>query len=431
MAKPKVDWSDPDNLKKLQTLPTAELAELYGLSKDTIRRTRNKWKLRLRKATTMEKTPEHMTDTDRERAAIAKDIESEIREEYGIPDSMSVGFHVGYIKNSDGEIEYTKPLINVRPNNRAQEFPQATPARITPSRRKPATREYDVIFAFSDLQVDYRRIDDQLIPLHDERAMRVARLICNDLQPNLIVNLGDTVDLAALARFKPDSDHFSQTLAPAFQRVHDYYAELRSDNPRARIIEVDSNHNTRLRDYVLKNAPALYNIKQAGAEQDDYPVMTYPYLTNLRAVNVDWISGYGAAEYVHGEEYGKAPIVFKHGVTVASGGSTAAKESAQNPETHVVRGHGHRAEQHTRTMRDGTVLHAIQLGALCRNDGIVPSYHSAVDDHNQPVKKQENWNQSVLVIEDYKDGHYTFTQIAILNGIARYRGKEYSVDENI
>jgi hypothetical protein len=339
------------------------------------------------------------------------------------------GFHVGYIKNKEGEIEYTLPLPRARKGNKnLDDFTPAVAAKITPSRRKPAKREHKRLYVFSDAQIDYRRLEDgTLEPIHDETALEIGRMICKDIMPDEIINLGDTVDLAALSRFKPDSDHFHRTLGASFQRVHDYYSELRADNPWAKIVEVDSNHNTRLKDFMLKNAPDMYGMKQAGAEADDYPVFTYPFLANLKAVQVDWVSGYGAAEYVYGLEYDTPPIVFKHGKSAVSNGSTAAKESKENPETHVVRGHSHRIETAYRTTRAGHYLASVVVGASCRTTGEVPSYHSAVDDRGQVVSFQENWQMGVMVIEDY-NGTYHFNHIPINNGEAFYNGKHYSLD---
>lgn len=308
-----------------------------------------------------------------------------------------------------------------------EQFTPAAPAIIRPSRRKAQVKPYDDIYVFSDAQIDYRRHEDgSLEPIHDERALRVSRMLCRDIQPSIIINLGDTVDLAVLSRFKPDSDHFHRTLGPAFQRVHDMYAELRADNPHARIIEVDSNHNTRLRDFGLKNAPQLYGLKQAGAAPEDWPVFSYPYLANLNPLGVEWISGYGAAEYLHGIGYDAPPIRFIHGQTVNSSGSTAAKESKLNPETHLVRGHSHSIETHHRTTRSGRYLSSIIVGAMCRIDGAVPSYHSAVSDRNRVVPRTEDWQNGVLHIRDFRNGDYEFTSIAIRQGIAYLNGKLYN-----
>ncbi len=348
------------------------------------------------------------------------------------PDDYEVGYHVGYIKNAEGEIEYTKPLPSVRAkrgvsSQQLSDFiSQADPVRITPSKRKPAQRDHKLIFAFSDSQIDYREIDGELHPIHDERALNVVRMMCQALQPETIVNLGDTVDLSALSRFDKDSNHFEHGLQPAFNRVHRLYAELRSDNPLSRIVEVDSNHNTRLKKFMLKNASSLYGLHQAGHEAD-YPVMSYPFLANLRAVGVDWVSGYGSAEFVYGEEYGAPPIVFKHGSLV--GQNVAGKEARENPETHVVRGHTHRPESAHRTMRNGHYLTYMVVGVTCSITGDVPSVHSAVDDRNQVVRNQEQWQQGVAVITDYQDGTYQFDNILIRNGVAKYNGKTYDGNE--
>ena len=340
------------------------------------------------------------------------------------------GFHIGYIKNKDGEIEYTIPLPHAKTGKaNLEEFTPAVPAQIHPSKRKPTERDHKILYVFSDAQIDYRRLQDgTLEPIHDERALSVGRMICKDLQPDEIINLGDTVDLAALSRFSPDSDHFHRTLGPSFQRVHDYYAELRADNPWAKITEVDSNHNTRLKNFVLKYAPSMYGLNRAG-EEDEYPVLSYPFLANLGKLGVDWVSGYGAAEYVYGLEHDTPPIIFKHGNSAVSNGSTSAKESKENPEVNVVRGHTHRMESHYRTTRKGNYLASVICGVMCRTTGEVPSYHSAVDDHGEVVKYQEDWQTGVLVIHDY-DGDYQFDQIPIRNGRAFYNGKAYDGNES-
>ena len=299
---------------------------------------------------------------------------------------------------------------------------QADPVKITPSRRKPAKRDHRLILAFSDSQIDYREIDGVLHPIHDERALNVVRMMCQELRPETIVNLGDTIDLSALSRFDKDSNHFDHSMQPAFNRVHRLYAELRADNPLSRIVEVDSNHNTRLKKFMLKNASSLFGLHQAGHEEE-YPVMSYPFLANLNAVGVEWVSGYGSAEFVYGEEYNAPPIVFKHGSLVGS--NVAAKELVQNPEVHIVRGHTHRPETAHRTMRNGHYLTSMIVGVTCSIEGDVPSVHSAVDDRNQVVKNQEQWQQGLAVITDYQDGTYQFDNILIRNGVAKYNGKIY------
>ena len=423
MGRPK--WGKGEHLYNLINYPISKLEKIYrDYTKGSLSGKKAYWKEKVMSgAVAMPKAPEQNRELKPE---TVKSHDIPYAEQ--IPEDAIVNWHVGYIKNSEGEIEYTKPLPSVHTGHLAKpnvEFDQAVAAKITPSTVKPKVRNHKILVVFSDAQVDFRRLpDNTLDPIHDEQALSVMHQIAKDLQPDEIINTGDTVDLSALSRFKPDSDHFHRTLGPSFQRVHDMYAQLRSDVPNARIVEVDSNHNTRLKNFMLKYAPDLYGVKRAGDPEDEYPMFTYPYLTNLNKLDVKWVSGYGAARYIYGDKYGKPPIEFKHGNIMASGGSTAVKESKMNPETHVVRGHGHRVERHTRTTRSGNYLTSLMIGTVCKITGEVPSYHSAVDDHGYVVNQNEDWQQSVLVIYDY-NGEYQFDNILISKGKAFYKGKEY------
>ena len=314
------------------------------------------------------------------------------------------------------------------PDALAEVFEPATPAKITPTRKKRIERIGQQILVFGDSQIGYHRLydedgNDYLQPTHSEEALSVLTQINAHERPDYVVNLSDTVDLAEFGRFDPQSDSFHRTLSPAFQRAHDLYAQLRADNPDARLIEVDSNHTTRVNKNLMKKMPEMYGFTLPG---EDYPLMSYYRLANLGQLDVEFYAGYGAAEYVHGEEYCSPPIVFKHGVATSSNpGATVRKEASQNPTVHVVRGHGHSFEQIQQTTRDGQVLTYMQLGTTCDTKGSVPSYHSAMDDFGHPVHNQENWQQQLLMIEDFEDGTYNFNVIDIIDGIARFRGVTY------
>jgi hypothetical protein len=156
-------------------------------------------------------------------------------------------------------------------------------------------------------------------------------------------------------------------------------------------------------------------------------MMTYYYLANLGKLGIDFISGYGGAEYIHGEEYGPA-VIFKHGTHSSSTpGATVRKEAAENPEVSVVRGHGHADEHISTTDRQGRRHFYHQLGSTCLNNGPVPGYHSSVDDHNQPVQyHNKKHSNTISIIEDYKNGEYQIDIINIYNGVAYFRGQEFN-----
>lgn len=315
------------------------------------------------------------------------------------------------------------------PDELAQQFEPAVQARITPTRRKRIQTIGRQLLVFGDSQIGYHRVFDpatgenELIPTHSESALSVVTQLNADIRPHEIVNVSDTVDLAEFGRFNPQSDSFHRTLAPAFQRAHNLYAQLRADNPDAEITEVDSNHTARVHKNLMKKMPEMYGFTLPNEE---YPLMSYYRLANLGALGVNFISGYGGAEYVYGEEYDKPPIVFRHGIhSSSSAGATVRKEALQNPTNHVVRGHGHSYEHIIQTTREGYDLHYIQLGTTCETTGAVPSYHSAIDDMGRTVHRQENWSNQVLLINDHTDGIYDFEVIDIVGGVAHYRDRIY------
>lgn len=304
-------------------------------------------------------------------------------------------------------------------------FEPAPRAKITPTRRKRIQRLGRKILVFGDSQIGYHRVydgeEDQLIPTHSEEALSVLTQVNATERPDEIVNLSDTVDFAEMSRFDPQSDSFHRTLGPSLQRAHNLYAQLRADNPDSKMTECDSNHTARVHKRQIAKMPELYGLILPG---ERYPLMSYYRLANLEPLGVDFISGYGAAEYVY-ESGGRAPIIFKHGThSSSSPGATVRKEAAQNPTTHVVRGHGHSYEHIAQTTRSGEQLHYIQLGTTCETKGSVPSYHSSMDDFGKPVHKQENWQQQIMMITDV-DGIYQFDVIDIINGIAHYNGVVY------
>lgn len=403
-----------EHLARLIHWPISKLMEYYpAYTKGTLKGKKAYWTTKINNGETpMPRPPESGPET-------AKQHEGRLKSTWEVA-----------MRGEDGEWNTHTLHAYDHTQDAVETFEPVEPAKIRPTKLKRAKRASKFILAYGDGQVDFRRIIDpvtgesELVPLHNEAVHNIIQQLNAEYRPETTVNLGDFADMSALSRFAPDSDHFHKTLGPSMRYIHDFYAQMRADNPDARHVEVDSNHAVRIKKQVLANIPALHDFVRPG---EDYAMMTYYYLANLGKIGVDFVSGYGAAEYVYGEEYDKPPIVFKHGTHSSSNpGATVRKESADNPEVNVVRGHGHKHEQVMRTMRNGHQLFYVQLGSACMNNGPVPGYASAVDDHNKPVKKQLNHQNTVAMIEDYQNGQYQVDVINIMDGRAFYRGKEYN-----
>lgn len=329
-------------------------------------------------------------------------------------------YYEGYIKNSDGEIEtVTLESVTTRSQINEEDFiSQAKPVRIPARRTKPVKRDHKRILVFGDEQIGYRDINGELVPTHDEGALSAVRALARAIQPDVIVGVGDTVDMPNLSRFSPDSDHFTnKTFQESLNRLHQWDAELRADNPDADIVRLTGNHN-RLTKFVIDKAMALYGLKRANT---DVPVLTLPFLVRAEENDIQYITGYPANEYRYDED-----LVFVHGNKVNSSGSTAARMTKDYPDRNVVFGHIHKAERHTTTNYLGKYLTAITFGTLSRIDGFIPSFGNGVDDNNEVVPQYENWQQACGIIDDYGDGNYQFTTVFIRDGSLQYEGKEYN-----
>ena len=301
---------------------------------------------------------------------------------------------------------------------------QAPPVRITPSRAKVPERDFKLIVDLPDPQVDWRRLPSgELSPIHDERAMKIGRLICYDLRPDVIVIGGDALDMAAIARFDKDSQHFNapEAIQVAIDGLSSYLAGLRSDNPKAEIVMLTGNHEQRLIKYVLKNAEKVYGLRRANSPEE-WPVLTVPYLLRTDEMDIKWVSGYPANEYRYNDD-----LTFVHGDKTRSQGSSAELYSKEY-DTNVVFHHVHRIESHTRTTKTGRFITAATFGTLASIRGDVPSYGSGVDDRGEIVPRYENWQQGLGLIAVYPDGYIEMHPIHIRNGMARFMGREYLVD---
>lgn len=297
---------------------------------------------------------------------------------------------------------------------------QAEPTVINPTEAEIPHRDHELLAVLPDMQYGYRRVgEDRFEPLHDPRALRAAQLILKDIRPDTIILQGDLLDFSELSKYEADSKHFGDTLQLSINGLHRYLAQLRADNPDARMVGLAGNHEARLAKSVLRHNAQLADIKRANMPEE-WHVLSVPFLLRMDELGIEWHGGYPANAYEH-----SPGLTFIHGQQTRSSGSTAALYSKQYPDTNLIFGHVHRHEVHSRTDRQGNQYSAVTFGALCRNDGAVPSYYNGIDEHGEVVKRYEDWQQGMGTIRNYPDGYIEIQPIKIHHGLARVNGKEY------
>jgi len=336
----------------------------------------------------------------------------------------------GFHKDAEGEAQVVD-LVGVQLSPHWADGPQwptiqpGLTVKVPTRRIKPCRNDgWSDAVILPDMQVGYYRDRcGDLQPTHDEDAIAVALAITADLNPALVILVGDNLDAAELGKYRT-TPAYQQTTQAAIDRLTTLCAELRDAAPNARIVWLSGNHEERLSKYVLDNAVAAFGLRKGNAPES-WPVMSLPYLTRMDEHAVEFLPGYPASAFWVTD---KLRVI--HGDKVASGGSTAPKYLSTE-KVSVIYGHIHRREYASRTRedRDGPrEIMAASPGCLARIDGAVPSTRGGVDLDGRPLTRVEDWQQGLAVVT-YRDtdGKFTYTNIAIHDGWAMWNGKEYHV----
>jgi predicted phosphodiesterase len=277
-----------------------------------------------------------------------------------------------------------------------------------------------------DPQIGYRNIGGNMDPFHDERAMDVAlqivAAVARDSRVDVVVNLGDFLDLPAHSKYDQHLNWQTTTQA-AIDAGHIFLAKQRATVPDAQIVVLEGNHDKRISDSIMRFNLTSSGLKRANLPED-FPVLTTPFLLRTADINVEWLDGYPARKFWLNDW-----IKCVHGSIVRSSGSTASAY-ARSDRTSTIFGHIHRIEVHHTTQQDrhGPVRQfAATPGCLCRVDGAVPSVKGAVDLSGKPLTNYEDWQQGVIILR-YRDDdpRYVLDTIHIQDGWAVYFGQEFA-----
>lgn len=238
------------------------------------------------------------------------------------------------------------------------------------------------IIALPDSQNGFRGKE----PLHDRMAWEGAVTVVAALAPDVVVLLGDMLDMAPFGKYRVGND-----LLGATQRTLDettwWLERLTDAAPGAEYIYLEGNHEVRLVHSLIDTNRELLSLRG----------MTVPALLGLEDFGIKYLSPYGS-------RWSRGGVVFTHGDKYSKwGGQTAAKYLQEYPSS-VVYGHCHKAELAHRRWVDGTVHFAMSPGTLARCDGIVPgSVHP-------------DWTQGVGVVDYLTGGREAVASIIPVGG---------------
>lgn len=344
---------------------------------------------------------------------------------------IRVSQYQSMIKNADNEpevVDLKAVKFKIDPNwKTGPDWPvvqQAAQVPIKLPKQKKSKNAVKTAVILPDPQIGFRRdlVDDSFDPFHDEKAMAVALQMIEDIQPDLIINLGDFLDLASFSRFVQEPS-FALTTQKSINRGYRFLVEQRAAAPNAKVVLIAGNHDIRISKAIIVNASAAYGLHRAE-KPDKWPVLSVPFLLRLDELDVEYIDGYPAGEYWINDN-----LKCIHGVKVRSNGSTAQAVVADE-RVSTIFGHVHRMELQYKTVntRHGFKTRlAFTPGTLARIDGAVPSTNGGIDEWGRAKQHYENWQQGIGVVH-YEDGEGDFHVhgVHIHNGKAMYAGKLYT-----
>lgn len=335
------------------------------------------------------------------------------------------------MRNDKGELEvkelWSFQFLPIVFNNEPRwELVRPAPKYVVPKtdvKVKPSKNKVCVVVP--DLQIGYfRDANENLVPIHDENAIQIALKLINDLQPNLIVCVGDNLDFPEFGKYRT-TPAFQQTAQASIDRAALFAAEMRAYAPKARIVWLAGNHEERLPNYILDNAQAAFALKK-GNHPLSWPVMSVPSLCGFDTYKVEYIPGYPAGEFWINDH-----LKVIHGTKVKSGASTA-HAYLRDEKVSVIYGHIHRIETAYKTRKDSkgaSTIMAASPGCLARVDGAVPSTKGSKDLDGRPIKISEDWQQGIAVItyETTGEQKFSYEVMPILNGWGMFRGTVYTI----
>ena len=284
--------------------------------------------------------------------------------------------------------------IKVRKKWGHSSMPQ--PVLLTWERPKTAERSPSRVFQsvhYSDLH----------LPFHDERALAILYAILEDVQPDIVVDHGDTIDCQEISKYPKDPAR-RIALKEEIRMGAEHFAKVTELTPDAKHIWCEGNHEERLKRLIW----GLAENRQAGE------ILTLPQVSEALA----WGSLLGLTELgwdiVHYPSHRLLfdKLILTHGEKVRAQSGQSEKAELEHYSKSGLSGHTHRIGYYGKKTYDGQ-LGWWGLGCLC-----------AIRTHYVSFP---NWQQGLAVVvwsEDRKS--FAVERVRIFDGVAYFRGRRYT-----
>jgi hypothetical protein len=266
---------------------------------------------------------------------------------------------------------------------------------------------------------------DQQAPFHDRH---LHELFCQWLEsnkPDRGINLGDLMDFPDISRHPDDPTNVADA-QECLQVGYDIHYDYVESSPSTEWDWMPGNHDWRLRDYLIKNAPRVAQLRRVDTpEVAGEVVHAIDFLLRTDELGINFIDPKGP--YDLAQVNLSQNLAVRHGWIVRPKGGDSAYKSLEKTGYSILVGHTHRQAivQHTVPEIDGRPrqLLAAEIGCMCRLDArnerdtggrIFPSYTPMAD-----------WQRGFATAQIYEDGKFKVDLASYVNGVLLWQGQRY------
>lgn len=253
---------------------------------------------------------------------------------------------------------------------------------------------------------DYTKLE----PLHDRKGIDAVIQLARSWQPDVVILLGDMLDLAAWSLKYPRPPKYRQTTSATINELYYDLCRIREACPNSEIVWLEGNHEARIQKALTELLPESIHLAPAGETQ---PALCIERLLHLEDLGIEYIKPFPAdywlwdcIQITHGEGHGK-------GVTT---------KLAKTKSYSMVKGHGHGLElscSRVETPHGSKNITVMQPGCLCRIDGAVPG-----------ISPRPDWQHGVGFGILDEEGQEHLWASPIHEGRLYFEGKVYQGKEN-
>ena len=186
------------------------------------------------------------------------------------------------------------------------------------------------------------------------------------------------------------------------------------------------NHDQRLRDYLVKNAPRAYDVKRVDTPESDGEIVNrIQYLLRLDELEWEYIDPHGT--YEDGQINLSPNLAVRHGWKVRPRSGETALKTLETLGYSILVGHTHRQAvvHHTFHEIDGQArqLLAAEIGCMCRLD--VRGFRDSRDRRFPAYATASNWQRGFATATIYPDGKFRVDLATFVNGVLLWRDQRY------